>query len=281
MVSVLVDNNYGKTSVRLLRVNRFPDRHGLDDWSVDISARGDFEDTYTHGDNRKVLPTDSMRNRIYAMARGHGGESMEQFGLRLLRQFLDDHRQMAHLTINLSGALWEHINVAGKPHGTAFCRKTGERRLARVSGTREQVCIASGIEGLAVLKTADSRFEGFLRDRYTTLEDASDRILSTEIHAIWSYLNTDIDFDNCWQQARLLFLEQFATHHSASLQQTLHVLGSALLEQNDAISEILLSLPNRHCLLIDLSPFGLENDGEIFVPTETPSGLIEARLKRG
>jgi len=281
MVAVLVDNNYGKTGVRLLRVKRFPDRHELDDWSVDVSACGDFEDTYTHGDNRNVLPTDSMRNRIYAMARGHGGESMEQFGLRLLRQFLDDHQQIMHLTINLSGVLWEHIEAAEKSHGTAFCRKTGERRLARVSGTREQVSIASGIEGLAVLKTSDSRFEGFLRDDYTTLEDASSRILSTEIHALWSYLNTEIDFDSCWQQARVLLLERFATHQSASLQQTLHVLGSAVLEQNDAIGEILLSLPNRHCLLIDLSPFGLENDGEIFVPTETPSGLIEARLKRG
>lgn len=281
MVAVLGDNNYGKTGVRLLKVTRFPDRHELDEWSVDVRACGDFDDAYTHGDNRKVLPTDSMRNRIYAMASGHGGESMEQFGLRLLRQFLDDHRQVTQLTINLSGALWEHIEAEGKPHGTAFCRKTGERRVARVSGTQQQVCIASGIEGLAVLKTTDSRFEGFLHDRYTTLEDASGRILSTEIHAIWSYLNTDIDFDSCWQQARLLLLERFATHQSASLQQTLQVLGSAVLEQNDAIGEILLSLPNHHCLLMDLSPFGLQNDGEIFLPAETPSGLIEARLKRG
>jgi urate oxidase len=280
MVAVLDDNNYGKTGVRLLRVTRLPDRHELDEWSVDVRACGDFEDAYARGDNSKLLPTDSMRNRIYAMACGHGGESMEQFGLRLLRQFLDDHRQMTHLTINLFGTLWEHIEAAGKPHGTAFCRKTGERRLARVSGTQQKVCIASGIDGLAVLKTTNSRFEGFLRDRYTTLKDASSRILSTEIHAIWSYINTDIDFDKCWQQARLLLLEQFATHQSTSLQQTLQVLGSAVLKQNDAIGEILLSLPNHHCILMDLSPFGLQNDGEIFMPTETPSGLIEARLKR-
>ena len=281
MVGILAESSYGKTDVRLIRVTRFPDRHELEEWSINVQARGNFDEAYIRGDNRQLLPTDSMRNRIYAMALGHRGETMELFGVRLLRQFFSEHPQVTQLTISFFGAFWEHIEAGGKPHRTAFYKKTGERRIARVSGTRHEVLIEAGIEGLAVLKTSDSRFEGFLHDRFTTLAESGDRILSTEIGAMWSYLSAEIDFDSSWQRARLVLLERFASHQSASLQQTLHFLGSAVLEQNDAIGEISLSLPNRHCLPVDLSRFGLENDREVFVPVEAPSGLIEARLKRG
>ena len=72
----------------------------------------------------------------------------------------------------------------------------------------------------------------------------------------------------------------FASHTSESVQQTLYAMGEAALAECSGVTEILLSLPNRHHLLVDLKPFGLDNPNEIFVATEQPFGLIEARIRR-
>jgi urate oxidase len=57
-------------------------------------------------------------------------------------------------------------------------------------------------------------------------------------------------------------------------------MAKAALEQVSEISEIHLSMPNKHCNLVDLSPFGQDNPNEIFVPTDEPHGSIEARVRR-
>ena len=278
----LVDSHYGKSRIRLLKVARFPDHHVIHDWTVDLSMHGDFDAAFIAGDNRHILPTDSMKNTVYALAHGHASEGMEPFGLRLVRHFLHEHPQISRVTVTISGPAWEPIETDGSPHPHAFCRRSGEARVAEASGTSEDVTIASGIEGLAVTKTAGSRFEGFAKDRFTTLADETDRVLATEIHARWTYRGGDseVDYDECWEAARQALLERFASHESASLQQTLHTLADAVLESCDPIADIRISMPNRHCLFVDLASFGLENDGEIFMPTETPYGLIEARVAR-
>ena len=57
-------------------------------------------------------------------------------------------------------------------------------------------------------------------------------------------------------------------------------MAGAALEACADLIEITISLPNRHHLLVDLKPFGLDNPNEVFVPTEEPYGLIEATVKR-
>jgi urate oxidase len=57
-------------------------------------------------------------------------------------------------------------------------------------------------------------------------------------------------------------------------------MGAAALDAAPEVSEIRLSLPNRHHLLFDLARFGLENRNEVFVPTTEPYGLIEATVVR-
>jgi urate oxidase len=41
-----------------------------------------------------------------------------------------------------------------------------------------------------------------------------------------------------------------------------------------------LSLPNKHHLLVDLTPFGLDNPNEVFVAADRPYGLIEGTVLR-
>ena len=79
---------------------------------------------------------------------------------------------------------------------------------------------------------------------------------------------------------RETLLETFAHHQSKSVQHTLYAMGKAALDSNPEIDDINLSMPNKHCLLVDLSRFGQDNPNEIFVPVDEPHGNIQARLRR-
>jgi len=140
--------------------------------------------------------------------------------------------------------------------------------------------IQAGIDDLLVLKTTGSGWEGFLRDRYTTLAETSDRILATVIAARWSYSGMDIDFTAAWGAVRETILEAFSDHYSPSVQFTLHHMGKAVLDARPEVERISFSLPNKHHLLYDLGRFGLENENEIFHATDEPYGLIEGTIER-
>jgi len=180
----------------------------------------------------------------------------------------------------VTGPAWEPIEAKGTAHPHAFRRRSGELRVAEVGGTRKRTTVAAGIAGLAVTKTAGSHFEGFVQDRFTTLAEERDRVLATEINARWTYRDQEVDYDRSWEQVRQALLERFADHESASLQHTLRELADAALAACDTIADIHITLPNRHCLFVDLTSFGLTNDGEIFMPTDAPFGVIEARVAR-
>ena len=139
----------------------------------------------------------------------------------------------------------------------------------------------AGIDDLLVLKTTNSGFEGFLRERYTTLPETDDRILATVITASWVYGDaTGLDFDGLWRRMRQRILETFTDHYSPSVQDTLYRMGRAVLIQFPEVEKIHLSLPNKHHLLYDLGRFGMENEGEIFHATSEPYGLIEGTVER-
>jgi urate oxidase len=57
-------------------------------------------------------------------------------------------------------------------------------------------------------------------------------------------------------------------------------MGSAVLEQHPEVAEVKFSAPNKHHFLVDLSPFGVENNGEVFIAADRPYGLIEATVQR-
>ena len=152
--------------------------------------------------------------------------------------------------------------------------------MAYVSGTRQEERFEAGLEDLEVLKTTRSAFEGYIKDRFTTLPETKDRIFATVVSARWTYAGEPADFDAAFAAVRTALLVTFAGHDSKSVQQTLFAMGAAALDSVPEVSEIRLSLPNRHHLLFDLSRFGMENANEVFVPTTEPYGLIEATVVR-
>lgn len=285
MAITLSQNNYGKSSIRLAKVTRHADRHDFKEITVNIHLSGDFEKVYTDGDNRNVLPTDTMKNTVYALANDHPLKTIEEFGLVLAEHFVKNNPQVSSTKIEITESLWRrvHASNAGQPdqrHPHAFIGGGNEKATTEITHSQLATTVSSGIKNLLVLKTTDSGFENFLKDKFTTLKETSDRILATSLMARWEYEKNDNDFAACRRRIRELIIHTFADHQSLSVQHTQYAVGRAVLENCPEVSEIHLSMPNKHYLPVDLGPFGMENKNEIFVPTDEPFGLIEARLMR-
>ena len=271
-------NRYGKCRIRLVKVRRAADPHDLVDLTLDVQLEGAFENVYTEGDNSSCLATDTMKNTVYAFARQDPMASPELFGLRLAEHFAATPA-VARARISLAEHRWERLTADGHPHPHAFIQPGGERWTAVVEKDRDGERVTSGLENLVVLKTTDSSFSGFPRDRYTTLPETEDRIFATSVTASWKYHRGTAEF-GARTLIRRRLLDTFATHDSRSVQHTLHAMARAVLDACDDVEEVTLALPNRHHLLVDLAPFGLDNPNEVFVATDQPYGLIEATVRR-
>jgi len=270
----LGDNRYGKAEVRLVRVSRDGDRHELVDLNVSVALSGDLESTHLTGDNSAVLPTDTQKNTVYAFARSEGVGEPESFGLALARHFVTRNHAIRRADIKIEEYPWERLG----PH--SFRRAGGEVRTAAVTFDGERATVVSGITDLVLMSTTGSEFKGFVVDRYTTLAEADDRILATAVNASWRHIGDDADWAESYAVVRSLLIEAFVETYSASLQQTLYSMGSHVLNHRPEVDEVSLSLPNRHHFLVDLTPFGLDNPGEVFFPADRPYGLIEATVVR-
>jgi urate oxidase len=273
-------NQYGKAEVRLVTVRRDGPVHHLKDLTVSTSLRGELAATHLTGDNADVLATDTQKNTVYAFAKEAPVGEIEDFGLRLARHFTGTQANISGARIKIEEHGWDRITVGGAPHDHAFSGAGNERRITAVTVQGDRAWVVSGIDGLVVLKSTGSEFHGFPRDEYTTLAETDDRILATAVTARWRYQGADIDWAESHREIRRLLLETFATKHSLSLQQTLYAMGEAILRQRDEVAEVQLSLPNKHHFLVDLSPFGLKNDNEVFYAADRPYGLIEGTILR-
>jgi urate oxidase len=273
-------SRYGKAETRVVRVTRDGDRHSLRDLNVTIALAGDIAETYLTGDNASVLPTDSQKNTVYAFAQEHGIGEPEEFALRLARWFVGSQDAISWARVSVEEYAWDRVELDGQPAPHSFARSGQETRLASVTCTGTGAWVVSGLTDLVLLSTTGSEFRGYPRDRYTTLPEADDRILATAVTARWRHATDTGDWAETYRQARRHLVEAFAVTYSRSLQQTLYAMGERVLEHRPELAEIRLRLPNKHHLLVDLSPFGLPNPNETFVAADRPYGLIEGTVVR-
>lgn len=282
---VLGENQYGKAEVRLMKVDRDQPRHRITELSVTSQLRGDFTEAHTVGDQGRVVPTDTQKNTVFAFAKD-GISSPEEFAIRLSEHFTSSFDWVAGGRWEVKEYTWEHIpssltnNVTDGEHDHAFVKGGTETRTTLVQRYGDEVFVLAGLEDLRVLKSTGSEFHGFPKDRFTTLQETTDRILATSVTARWRYTTTDIDFNVVYDDVRRVLLESFADLHSLALQQTLFHMGKAALEAHPEIAEIRFSMPNLHHFLVDFTPFGMENPNEVFYIADRPYGKIEAEVRR-
>jgi len=270
---ILGDNQYGKAETHVVRVTKSGARHELKDLNVSVALAGDFAETHLTGDNSKVVATDTQKNTVFAFAKDPIGE-IEDFGIRLARHFVSEFASVYRARVSIEEFGWERI------HNHAFVRAGTEKRLAMVTCTDDGTWVVGGIGDLVVLKSTGSEFHGYIKDKYTTLPETHDRIMATSLTVRWRYAGADIDWRQSFAEIRRLLLETFATKHSLSLQQTLYAMGETVLQARPEVAEIRLTMPNRHHFAVDLSPFGIANDNEVFYAADRPYGLIEGTVTR-
>ena len=283
-------SRYGKSRVRVAKVTRGADGvHTLRELSVDVLAEGEFEASFLAGDNALVLPTDTMKNTVYALAGRHGIEGAERFGELAARFFLERNPAMRRVELTLRETRWERLTVDGQPHPHSFQAPGLGQPMARVAVSRETADgdgfeVESGIDDLCLLKTTGSGFENYRRDDLTTLPPTADRILSTRLTGRWTYtgpLGSAAAYETANAAVREAMLGVFAREYSVSVQATLFSMGRAALAAVPELARITLRMPNRHYLLFDLSRFGIENNNAVFYPIDEPHGQIEATVERG
>ncbi|MBF5033681.1 urate oxidase [Micromonospora sp. ANENR4] len=279
-MAILTQNRYGKAEIRLVAVDRSDDQHRLTDLTVHVALSGAFEAAYRSGENTTLLPTDSQKNAVYALAAERGPEPVEEFGLALGRHFLEGNPEVECAQIHLVQHAWNRL---GERH--SFAAADSARRTATISATRSGASVCSGIDGLMLLNTTGSEFRGFRRDRYTTLPEASDRILASRVRARWVRRSLgEVDWDDEYTTARASMTAAFVDTYSTSLQQTLLVMGERVLADRPDIARIHLALSNVHHLPA-LSLYGLhgvveEKAQRVYVASAQPHGVIEGTMTR-
>jgi urate oxidase len=277
----LGENRYGKSRVRLSRITRHGDQHEFNEWSVRVLLHGDFESSFTEADNSKILPTDTMKNTVYSVARASKAETIEEFAKELGDYLLSNNSQVTKASVEVNEKSWERMIVDGSSEPTTF--KLGGPELQTVFAARERNgawSVTSGVDGLTILKTTKSAFTGYIKDKLTTLKPATDRIFGTCATVIWDHASAAPDYADVRARIIAALLKEFSAHHSMSVQHTLFDMGKAALDAAPEIARIKLTMPNLHHLLADLSPFGQDNPNHIFVPIDEPHGYIEATIER-
>ncbi|GAA1659551.1 factor-independent urate hydroxylase [Catellatospora bangladeshensis] len=265
-------NRYGKAECRLVAVAR-DGEHTLTDLNVSTRLAGRLDATHLTGDNSDVLPTDTQKNTVYAFAR-RGVAAIEEFGLDLARHFVAGTDAVERAQVHVEAYGWRRLG------GHSFARAGDEVRTATLTATAGQAWAVGGLHGLTLLNTTGSEFRGFPRDRYTTLPEASDRILATAVDARWRFASLEVDWDAAFEQIRGHLIAAFVETYSRSLQQTLYAMGERVLAHVPEVAEVRLALPNRHHFLVDLSPFGLDNPDTVYFAADRPYGLIEGTVQR-
>ncbi len=277
--------SYGKSSVRLLQLNRSAGEHTVTELSVRVLLDGDFDTAYTDGDNRAVVPTDTMKNTVYALAHGLEAAPIEAFAAKLARHFTKSYEQVERAEVEIDQKLWARLSPArGDVTINAFRALGPEVWTTRATSRHGHLELRSGLVGLEILKTEHSGFSDFPRDDYTTLLDTDDRLLGTSLRASWRYSREPSDPLDSRLAAQAALLETFAQHESRSVQHTLYEMAIATLKVVSQIDEITLAMPNQHRIIADLAPFGIDNsignDRVIFVSTSEPYGDISATVRR-
>jgi len=280
MTARLVSQKYGKERVRVLRVERgAAGVHAVHEVEVAVALEGDFADTYLTGDNGRVVPTDTMKNTVQVLAQKYLDDVPEEFALTVARHFLKRYAQVTLATVEVVSRPWDRYELPdGKGHPHTFTGRTTAMPFSRAEARREGIRLQSGVREVLLLKSTESAFAGYPKCEYTTLPETRDRIMATKMEGTFG--KAEADYSRANEKILVALLRTYASEFSPSLQNTLYLMAAAVLAEVPEIDDIYLTMPNKHYLPVDLKPFGLENNREIFLPTDEPHGQIEALVAR-
>ncbi|KAK3869907.1 hypothetical protein Pcinc_024821 [Petrolisthes cinctipes] len=285
-----IARGYGKDNVKLLYVRREGRVHSIKEYEIKTELTLNTDKDYLTGDNSDVIATDSQKNTVYILAKRHGVVSPEDFALLLCSHFLIKYPQLTKAQVHVEEYPWQREVMDGRAHNHSFKFSPEYHHTCSVSQERDrEPLVSTGLQGLRLLKTTQSAFVNFVSDEFRSLPDMKDRIFSTVITAAWQYnRSTGVDFGKIWQLVLKTIQDKFAGPaemgiFSPSVQNTVYLIQKSVLMEVPEVSQIQVSMPNKHYYPVDLSKFeGMENieNNEVFLPVDKPSGNITGTLGR-
>lgn len=277
----LISNTYGKGRVRVMRVARERDRHDVRELTVAVMLEGDFAPAYTHADNSTSLCTDTMKNVVYIVAREEPAAGPEDFCAAVARRLLQRYASIRKATVTGHETVWRRLDIDGTPHPHGFTLDGNGKPFARVTMTADATAVESGLSGYTVMKSTQSGWAGYIKEPYTTLAETDDRIAATAMDASWRWSARPADHAASNAAILAAMLKEFATTYSHGVQDSLYRMGTAALAAVPEIESVSLACPNKHYILANLAPFGLDNPNTVFIATDEPHGQIECTVGRG
>jgi len=282
-----VQTGYGKNAVKLLFIRRQGGHHEVTELKADVEITLRSRKDYISGDNSDIIPTDTIKNTVHALAKINGIKTIEQFSLDICHHFLTSFNHVLRAKVYMEEAPWRRLEKNGAEHAHAFIYSPESFRFCDVEQNLNGVPVLhSGVKNMKVLKTTQSGFEGFLRDRFTTLQAAKDRCFCTSVYARWRYNKVhNVNFDAAWKRAKDTIIEKFAGPYdrgefSPSVQKTLYDTQVLILDRIPEVDEIEIVMPNQHYFTIDMTKMGLNNQDEVLLPLDNPSGNITGTVRR-
>lgn len=280
------ENHYGKSCVKLAKVFKNGNVHDIKEFVVNIQLYGDFKDAYTKPCNSKVVPTDTMKNTIYVLAKQYPMNNSVEFGIDVTNYFLNKFSHISKVSVHITEVLWSRVILENnQPHTHGFVDKQTHTQKCHIVNNRRNVEARVGVDNLQILKTRGSSFENYLVDEYTTLKPARDRIMATKGIVYWTYDSSfdlkSIDHNEIFRRVKQITVETFVSHdESQSVQHTMNLVAENVLKSIKEIHNIELNFPNSHYLLSMIENFGLQNDNEIFIPAPEPYGDIHLSVSK-
>lgn len=296
--STLTSSTYGKENVKFLKVKKNatnPQIQDVIEATVLVLLEGAFDQAYTDADNSSIVPTDTVKNTILVLAKTTDVWPIERFAAKLATHFIEKYAHVSGVTVKITQDKWSKYEVNGQLHAHSFVHQGPEKKITNLYYKRSgDYKLSSSIKDLTVLKSTGSQFHGYNVCDFTTLKPTTDRILSTDVDAVWSFDSKKLGsiyniskladaglFDKVYNTAREITLNKFALESSASVQATMYKMATEILQAAEVVEDVSYSLPNKHYFLMDFSWKGLSNtDDQVFYPSPHPNGLIKCTVAR-
>ena len=278
MGAKLSGHRYGKSRIRVVKILREGKRHTVVEINAEVLLEGDFESSYTSGDNSKVVATDTVKNTVHVLAKDHLTPEVEKFAVPLAKHFTSQYPQVKKASVELSQRVWERL----RNHDHSFTAPGSPVPWVMVEYIQgaKKGAVESGVRDWLIMKSNQSGFEGYPKCKFTTLPETQDRIFATAVTAGWKWAKEPKDYTVANRKILEAMMTPFLERFSPSVQTTMFEMGEEALQACPEISEVSLSMPNKHCHLFNLKPFGMENPNIIFTATDEPHGQIEAVIRR-
>ncbi len=245
-----------------------------------IDVFGDnFLPSYTEGDNRDVVATDTMKNFVYAMALEYPGSTLEGLAAFFARRFLDTYRHVHRVRVRIDELPFRDLSER------LLEPARGDHGMAAVELDRERLLdVECGRLDLRLIKLTGSAFAHFHRDRYTTLPEVTDRPLHVYLDVGWRYADPEAALSGdaaglvASEQVRDLVAHTFDHFVSMSIQHLVYEMGRRLLAGFPRLAEVSFRAQNR---LWDTSGESERDPGvRVFSNPKPAHGHITLRMTR-